>query len=330
MNLNKIPKVELHLHLDCSISYEAVKEMDPGISREYFNRNFISPVKCKNLGEYIKGASEGISLMQTEKNIRIVIDDLFDQLKKDNVIYAEIRFAPFLHTNNGLKAKDVVKIVEESVSRSVSEYQIEARIILCTLRHFQEEQSLATAKLVKKFKNTRVAGFDLAGNESGFPIKNHIPAFQYAKDNSILCTAHAGEAQGPESIYETIENPAVVRIGHGVRCIEDPDLMKIIREREIHLEVCPTSNVQSNVFHEYKDHPIKKLFDYGILLGINTDARTLSNITLSDEYNKLNNIFGFTENDFYNFNLNALKAAFLPERVKQDLISKLNTEMQTS
>lgn len=326
MDYKKLPKTELHLHLDCSISYDAVKKINPATSQEYYNQNFIAPAKCLTLGEYIKGAGEGIKLMQSENNLRLVTDDLFNQLKKDNVIYAEIRFAPLLHSDGGLSAADVVRIVEESVSRAVSEYGIEARLILCTLRHFTKEQSLETVKLVHLFKKSRVAGFDLAGDEAGFSIENHLDAFGYAEENSICCTAHAGEARGPESVYETIVNRAVKRIGHGVRCTQEPELMKIIKERNIHLEICPTSNVQSGVYDEYSDHPVKKILGYGISAGINTDARTLSNITLSEEYRRLAETFGFTASDFYQCNLNALKAAFLPDSVKLKLIERLNKE----
>ena len=322
-----MPKTELHLHLDCSISYDAVRKMNPDISQEYYNQNFISPAKCRTLGEYIKGALEGIKLMQTRKNLSLVTDDLFKQLKKDNVIYAEIRFAPLLHTQGDLNPEEAVSVVEEAVFHAVSGYGIEARLILCTLRHFTAEQSLETVKLVQLFRNSLVAGFDLAGDEAGFPLDNHIAAFEYAMENSIFCTAHAGEARGPESIQEIIKNPAVTRIGHGVRCAEKPELMKIIKERGIHLEICPTSNVQSNVYDEYRDHPVKKLFDYGISAGINTDARTLSHISLSEEYRKLAEVFGWTASDFYAANVNALNAAFLPEQLKLKLKKRFESEM---
>ncbi|MCJ7552861.1 MAG: adenosine deaminase [Ignavibacteriaceae bacterium] len=328
MNYKNIPKVELHLHLDCSLSFEVVNKINSSISLEDYYHNFIAPPKCANLAEYIKRASQGIALMQTEGHLRFVVDDLFKQLKEDNVIYAEIRFAPLLHLQNGLNSEEVVRIVDDSAIKAIAKTGIEARLILCTLRHFSEEQSLDTVKLVHKFKNTTVAGFDLAADEAGFSIDNHIKAFEFARENSIFCTSHAGEAKGPKSIYETLEYLKPSRIGHGVRCIEDSDLMKILKEKNIHLEVCPTSNIQTNVFENYQSHPIHKIYKSGISVGINTDARTLSNISLSDEYQKLHETFGWTKSDFQICNKNALRAAFLNDEIKNKLIKKLEYQSE--
>lgn len=204
MNIENISKVELHLHLDCSLSFEVVKEINPKISFSDYSKQFIAPPKCLNLADYIKRASAGIALMQTEYQLKLVVNDLFKQLKKDNVIYAEIRFAPLLHIEDGLNPKQVVQVVEAAVAEAINKTDIEARLILCTLRHFSEEQSLETVKLVEQFEGSTVAGFDLAADEAGFSINNHIKAFQFANEHSIYCTAHAGEAKGPESIYETL------------------------------------------------------------------------------------------------------------------------------
>ena len=323
MNFKNIPKVELHLHLDCSLSFEVVSKINSNISLEYYNQNFIAPVKCANLAEYIKRASQGISLMQTEEQLKFVVDDLFKQLKEDNVIYTEIRFAPLLHLKEGLSSKEVVRIVDEATSKAIEETGIDARLILCTLRHFSEEQSLETVKLIHLFKDTTVAGFDLAADEAGFRIDSHIKAFRFAHENSIYCTSHAGEAKGPDSIYETLKFLKPKRIGHGVRCIEDPDLLSLIKEQNVHLEICPSSNIQTGVYEDYISHPIQKLYESGISVGINTDARTLSNISLSEEYQNLHETFGWTIGEFRNCNINAIKSAFLPDEIKYKLISKL-------
>jgi adenosine deaminase len=163
----------------------------------------------------------------------------------------------------------------------------------------------------------------IAGDEAGFPLDAHIPAFQYAAQNGIPYTAHAGEASGPESVRETLQRLRPSRIGHGVRSVEAPTLIEHLRKEHMHLEVCPTSNLQTNIYESYAAHPINRLFDAGLSLGVNTDARTITNITLTQEYEKLHQVFGWDKRHFLQCNLNAIRAAFLPEPIKQRLEKRL-------
>jgi len=195
MDYRPFPKIELHLHLDCSLSYQVVQLLNPGISYETYRESFVAPTKCTDLADYISRAVKGFELMQTKEQLKLVTLDLFEQLKSDNVIYAEMRFAPLQHIFKGLTSTEVVEAVNEAVKEGINQTGVEARIILCTLRHYSEVQSIETVKLVEQFKGTHVAGFDIAADEAGFPIDNHISAFQFAKGNGIKCTAHAGEAR---------------------------------------------------------------------------------------------------------------------------------------
>jgi adenosine deaminase len=319
-----LPKIELHLHLDCSFSFDVVRLLRPNITEAEYRTDFIAPEKCYNLADFLKCAPSGISLMQTEKELVAVVRDLFQQLKAENVIYAEIRFAPLQHLDKGLLPENVVEIVAGTVKECIQNTGIKAGLILCTLRHFTEAQSLQTVNLVEKYiKNNLVVGFDLAADEAGYPIDNHISAFQYAVKKDIPRTAHAGEAKGAESVWETLENFKTQRIGHGVRSIEDPRLIGYLIENQIHLEVCPTCNIQTNVFREYSDHPIDKLYKKGISLSVNTDARSLVNVTLAEEYFKLSNTFGWEIKDFYNCNINALSSAFISDIRKASIKESL-------
>ncbi len=316
MDYHQLPKIELHLHLDCSLSYEVVKELDPSISKEVYHNSFIAPKKCTDLADYITRAAKGFELMQTKEQLRLVTLDLFKQLKQDNVIYAEIRFAPLQHTLKGLLAEEVVAIVNETVEEGISKYGVQVGVILCTLRHFTEAQSLETVQLVHKFKGTHIVGFDIAADEAGFPIDNHIKAFRFAKEKQLNCTAHAGEAKGAASVWETLEYLHPTRIGHGVRSIEDPKLLAFIKEKNIHLEVCPTSNIQVDVFDTIEDHPAEALYKAGISMGINTDGRTVSNVSLSEEYSLLEQIFNWDMAYFKKCNLEAIQHSFASEEVK--------------
>ena len=319
MNYDKAPKIELHLHLDCSLSYAVVQKLDPGISKEEYDKSFIAPPKCSDLADYLSRAVKGFQLMQSRESMRLVTLDLFDQLKKDNVIYAEIRFAPLLHTYEELTAEQVVEAVNEAVTEGIKLSGIEAGIILCTLRHHNEEQSMETVQLVNQFKGTHVVGFDIAGDEAGFPIDNHIKAFEFAIANDLNCTAHAGEAKGAASVWETINHFHPSRIGHGARSAEDEALLHYLKNEDIHLEVCPTSNVQTNVIDTMEHHPIDKIFHTGISMSVNTDARTISNVTLANEYDKLKGVFGWNKVHFKTCNLAAIDHAFTSLAIKMKL-----------
>ncbi len=326
MDFKTLPKVELHLHLDCSLSYAVVSRLDPSVTQDEYQNDFIPPDKCTNLAEVLKRASKSVALMQTEEQLRLVTFDAFEQLQSENVLYAELRFAPLLHTGKGLSAVDVVEIVEAAVSSASQATGVEARLILCTLRHFSAKQSMHTAKLVERFKGTLVAALDIAGDEAGFPLDAHIPAFQFAAQNGIPRTAHAGESRGAESVWETLRELGPSRIGHGVHSIEDPALIEHLRKEHVHLEVCPTSNFRTNAVDTYAEHPIDRLYEAGLPLSVNTDGRTLCNITLVQEYEKLYHVFGWDKPHFLQSNLYAIRAAFLPEAVKERLANQLRDE----
>jgi adenosine deaminase len=206
MDFSSLPKIELHLHLDCSLSYKVVSQLKPDVSYEDYQRDYVAPAKCTDLADYIARAVKGTDLMQTKEQLRLVTLDLFEQLKADNVIYAEIRFAPLLHIEKGLTPPEVVSTVNDAVTEGIEKTGVAAGIILCTLRHYSESQSMGTVKLVEQFKGTNVVGFDIAADEAGFPIDNHIAAFTYAKAHGINCTAHAGEARGADSVWETLKH----------------------------------------------------------------------------------------------------------------------------
>ena len=323
-----LPKCELHLHLDCSLSYEVVVKIDPSVTYEAYLQDFIAPKKCTNLADFLTRAVKGFALMQTKEQLQWVVHDLFKQLAADNMLYAEIRFAPLQHTQRGLTPHEVVAATEQAIAAAIKETGIEARLILCTLRHYTAAQSMETVKLVEQFRDSYVAGFDIAADEAGFPIDNHTPAFKYAKEKNIPCTAHAGEASGAESVWETLEYFGPSRIGHGVRSIEDKKLVAHLRKNNIHLEVCPSCNVLIDIYDSYKDHPIDELYKAGVSLSVNTDTRTITNITLNKEYQKLQDTFGWTTNDFYTCNANAIEAAFIPAALKATLLEKLTRSYQ--
>jgi adenosine deaminase len=324
MELRSLPKIELHLHLDCSLSYRAVSALAPSVTREEYQRDYIAPARCANLADFLSRAPKGFQLMQTEDSLRLVTEDVFQQLMDDGVIYAEIRFAPLLHTERSLSPERVVAVVERSVDRLIQETGMQAGLILCTLRHFTEAQSLLTAELVEKFRGSRVVALDLAGDEAGFPLDAHVGAYRYAREHGLFRTAHAGEGLGPESVWETLRLLDPHRIGHGTRSIEDPKLVEHLRRERIHLELCPSANVQIiPSIRSMEEHPIDRLYRAGVSLNVNSDSRMLTPTNLTREYESLQLTFNWTKQDFLRANLMGLDAAFVDVEMKQRLRKRL-------
>lgn len=310
--IEKLPKVELHIHLDGSIrpstaAYLLNKSIDD------VSNNMIASDKCEDLNEYLTKFDYPEKILQTKENLERVAYELALDLKKDNVIYAEIRFAPLKHIKEGLTLDSVV----DSVLDGLSKVNIKTNLILCMMRNDTYSDNLKVIELASKYLNKGVCGIDLAGAEALYKTSSFKELFVMAKKYNIPFTIHSGEADGYDSILATI-NFGATRIGHGIRAIEYDDLINLIIDNNILLEVCPTSNVQTNAVDKYTDHPIKKLIDKGVNVSINTDNRTVSNISLNLEYKKLQESFGFTKELFIKTNLNAIEHAFvsLDEKAK--------------
>ena len=318
MELRLLPKVELHLHLDCSLSFKVVARLAPAVSSEEYLRDYVAPARCTNLADFLSRAPKGFRLMQSEDALRAVTEDVFEQLVEDGVVYAELRFAPLLHTEQGLSAERVVAVVVRAADELTRATGVEWGLILCTLRHFTEEQSMQTARLVEQFRGSRVVALDIAGDEAGFPLDAHVGAYRYAREHGLLRTAHAGEACGPESVWETLRLLDPQRIGHGTRSIEDARLVEHLKREKIHLELCPSSNVQIvPSIASWEEHPIDRLYRAGVSLNLNTDTRMLNPVTLTGEYEGMQRVFGWSEADFLRTNLMGVEAAFAGDSVKE-------------
>ncbi len=319
-------KVELHLHLDCAASYAAVAALAPKTTFAEYRRDFVGPAKCASLADFLARPRRIVALMQSPRGLRVITEDLFDQLARDGVAYAEVRFAPYLHTEAGMRVEQVVAEVERSAAAAAAATGIEARLILCTMRHFKAARSLRTAELVREFEGGLVAGLDIAGDEAGFPLDEHEEAFRYAAEHGLALTAHAGESSGPASVWETLRRLRPTRLGHGIRSIEDPALVEHLARQGVHLEVCPSSNVVTSAVGSYEDHPVDRLYRAGVPLSISTDVRTMIDTTLTGEYERLRAGFGWREEHFRRCNRAALSAAFAPEEVKQRVAARLGIE----
>lgn len=324
--LARLPKLELHLHLDCSPSLAWARQFLPDLTPERFRQEFQLTEKCRDLSVFLSRIPRVLDLMQQAQALSQAVDDLFEQLAVDGVIYAEIRFAPLLHLEAGLTPEQVVTAVDTAIAAASARTGIGAGLILCTLRHFSEQQGLTTVALARQFATGTVVGLDLAADEAGFPLEPHVRAFEQAEHWGIARTAHAGEALGAASVRETLTRLRPARIGHGVRAIEDPRLVEQLAKSGVHLEVCPACNVLIDVFERLEDHPVDRLLRAGVSLGINTDGRTIPAVTLVDQYQQLAQVFGWDLDRFRQINRHAAQAAFLPEARKAELVARLDRE----
>lgn len=313
----KMPKIELHLHLDGSVRTQTACEI--------LNRNVKDEMQvnnCQNLTDYLSKFEMPIKVMQTKENLERISYELALDLKEDNVIYAEIRFCPLFHTNN-LSLDEVVT----SILKGLKKVDIKTNLILCMMRGLEEEENKKIIYLAKKYLNKGVVGIDLAGDEAKYKTKDYEYLFKLAKENNIPFTIHAGEADDYISILDAVKMGAK-RIGHGVKVIDSENTIDKLIKENITLEVCPKSNIDTCIVNEYKLHPIQKLYKSGVKITVNTDNKTVSNIDLTKEYQNLAFTFNFTKNDFLKFNINAIEASFLnnleKEELKQIIIDKYN------
>lgn len=317
------PKIELHLHLDCSLMRRALHRLGDPIGEANFRRIYSAPERCDTLLDYLKAIAPSCVVLQTAPALRIAMEELIRALAGDGVIYAEIRFAPHTHQNGGLSLDEVMVAVTDGLTAGMEATGITAGLILCALCDYAPERNLPVIELAHRWRDRGVVGVDLAGDEAGHPAAANRTVFDRAHTLGLPVTAHAGEAAGPDSLREVIELLRPARIGHGVRSIESEDLLTEIKARNLHLEICPSSNIQVGVFAAYADHPIDLMSRRGLSLSINTDARTVAPLSLSLEYRRLAKCFGWQAGEFLAHNLEAVRHAFLPASEKDRLSARL-------
>jgi adenosine deaminase len=327
--LGSLPKVLLHEHLDGvlrpstvidlakSIKYTLLPSEDPDALGEWFHRG----ANQGSLPEYLKGFAHTIAVMQTEEALERVAYEQAQDLSLDGVIYFETRFAPIFHTQKGLTPQQVVAAVLKGLERGKKDFGISSGLIICAMRNM--DASLEMAELAVDFRNRGVVGFDLAGEEGGYPPKKHVEAFHYIQRQNFNITIHAGEGYGKESIWQAIQYCGAHRIGHGTRLIDDiavadgkvvklGDLAQYLLDKRIPLEICLLSNVHTGAARSLEEHPFRILFREKFRVTLNTDNRLMSNTSMSKEFAAAADAYGLSIDDFEKITINAMKSAFLP------------------
>ena len=320
-----IPKAELHLHLDGSVRPQTVLELAkqevvplPADDVEQLRDFLEADERTSSLVEYIEFFELPIAVLQTIPALERATYELCEDLARENVRYAEIRYGPWLHVQRGLSLTDVIRAVLAGWSQGRKDFKLEGGIIATALRDMPPAQNLALAQVAGRFMGEGVIGFDLAGDEAGHPPILHEDAFRLARSMGLNITIHAGEAAGPESVRQAISMGAR-RLGHGVRAQEDADVIAMIKENDVELDMAPTSNVQTKAVRHMQDHPLKRYYDEGIKVTISTDSRTVSDITLTREYETAVQVIGCTQPDVWAMNLQALDGGFADPEVRRRL-----------
>src|ERR1700691_5199445 len=327
--LRSLPKVLLHEHLDGVLRPQTVIDLANDVKYLELPTNapdalaqwFHQGANQGSLAKYLEGFAHTIAVMQTEEALERVAYEQVEDLSRDGVVYFETRFAPIFHTRNGLTHQQVVSAVLKGLERGRKAFGVPSGLIICAMRNM--DVSLEMAELAVDFRDRGVVGFDLAGEEGGYPPKKHVDAFHYIQRQNFNITIHAGEGYGKESIWQAIQYCGAHRIGHGTRLIEDiavvdgkavklGDLAQYVLDKRIPLEICLISNVHTGATPSLAEHPFKILYQEKFRVTLNTDNRLMSHTPMSKEFEAAANTFGLSLDDFEKITINAMKSAFLP------------------
>lgn len=333
--IKEVPKVLLHDHLDGGLRPQTVIELakdmkynklptsDPGELAEWFHRG----ANKGNLVEFLQGFAHTCGVMQTKESLERVAFEMIEDMYNDGVVYIETRFAPVFHTGKGLHWEEVVQAVLTGLEKGKQKYSVGYGLIISAMRNMK--LSLEMAELAVDFRDKGVVGFDLAGEEGGYPPKKHIDAFQYIQRENFNITVHAGEAFGKESIWQALQWCSSHRIGHATRLIEDMvirdgelismgTLAQFVLDKRIPLEICLLSNVHTGAVKSLELHPFGTYYKYKFRVCLNTDDRLMSNTTMTNEFQIAADVFGIGLDDMEKLTINAMKSAFIPykQRIK--------------
>jgi adenosine deaminase len=331
--LRRLPKAELHCHLDGSLRPGTLLEL----AREYgapmprsdaeSMRNYMRASDVHSLEEYLERFAITLSVLQTAEALERVAYELVEDAAADGVRYIEVRYAPVLNVQGGLTLDQAVEAPLRGLARAEQEHGTVGRVIVCALRHLDPDLSMEIAELAVDYRLRGVVGFDLAGPEAAHPASHHARAFAYVREHGLACTCHAGEGAGAESVHEAVHVCGAERLGHAARLIEDASLLDYVGERGIPLEICLTSNVQTGAAPSYERHPVREFFDRGLSVVLNTDNRLMSDTTLTDEYMLAAERLRFDVDELSTIALNGFESSFLPLDERHRLVERAREEI---
>jgi adenosine deaminase len=332
--LVRLPKAELHVHLDGSLRPATLIELAQSARVNLPSKDpvevarFMKADGVRDLTEYLERFALTIAVLQTPEALERVAYEMVVDAGADGVRHLEVRYCPVLSCTGGLAMPDVLAAIGRGLVRGEADVGISTGFIACTLRHLDPAVSEEIARAAVAAREHGVVGFDIAGGEAGQPAAPHCTAFEIAARGGLGITVHAGEAAGAESIAEAVYECKAERIGHGTRLGEDLALLAYVRDREIPLEVSLTSNVQTRAVPSYAAHPLRQYFRAGIAVTLSSDNWLISGVTLSGEYWRAHTELGFQRADIDRLILNGAAAAFLPLPQRQSLVTDFRHRLE--
>ncbi|MCU1544922.1 MAG: adenosine deaminase [Homoserinimonas sp.] len=364
VNISTLPKVSLHDHLDGGLRPQTIIELADAVGLDLpqldaggsdtkgaaaLGQWFADQSQSGSLVEYLKTFDITTAVMQTHEGLTRVAREFVQDLVADGVVYGEVRWAPEQHLSRGLTLDETVEAVQEGLQAGIEDaahagHRIQIGQLVTAMRH--ADRALEIAQLAVRHRDRGVVGFDFAGAEAGFPPSKARDAFNYLANQFFPTTVHAGEADGLDSIRSALTDGRALRLGHGVRIAEDIEIdseddentyvtlggvAQWVKDREIALELSPSSNLQTNAWgRQLIDHPFDLLYQLGFRVTVNTDNRLMSNTSLSKELSLLSTTFGYDIDDIETFQLNAAAAAFLPVEDREDLAEQISAGFETA
>ena len=331
--LTRIPKAELHCHLDGSLRPATLAELarQHGVRLPDFDpeavRAYMRVDNAHNLEEYLERFEVTLAVLQDSESLERAAYELAEDAAADGVRYLETRYAPVLNVRNGLTLGEAIEAPLRGLARAERTHGIISRTIVCALRTLPPEISMQMARLAAEYRGHGVVGFDLAGAERGYPAADHESAFQHAIAHGLACTCHAGEGWGPDSVRQAVEACGAKRLGHATRLIEDAALTEDVARRGVALEICLTSNLQTRATTSYATHPLRRYFDLGLDVVLNTDNRLMSDVTLVDEYRHAAEHLDFSPEELCRVALNGFEHAFLAPNEKAELVARARRDI---
>ena len=327
MNYLDLPKIDLHCHLDGSVRPETILSLAtqqgvalPTQDIEQIRELMIAPETCKDLDEYLQRFMLPLSVMQTATALERITFELFEDAAKENVKYLEVRFAPLLHINQGLTLDQIIGSVVKGMKRAEQQYDIHGNFILSVLRHMPTTRINEVLDSGLPYLNKGVVAFDVAGSEPDGFCQAFVPHAEYAAQKGYRVTIHAGEQGSGQNVYDAITQLGAERIGHGIHIKGHAEAYAQVKGDEIALETCPSSNIQTKAVDALSNHPIDAFYKDGIHVTINTDNRTVSNTTMTDEVRKVVEQFALTEQDYFAIYRLSVAHAFASDDVKHHLL----------
>lgn len=323
--LKNLPKIELHCHLDGSLSRDF---MEKRLGRSVSEEELSVTGDCASLAEYLEKFDLPCACLKEEEGLEGAGYDVLKRMAEENVCYAEIRFAPLLSVTGDMNTRQVIEALLRGLERGKKDFGVAYNVIACAMRHHSEEQNYQMIKTAREYLGAGVCAVDLAGAEAQYPMTEFMELFRKTKRLGMPFTIHAGECGNADNIADAVQAGAK-RIGHGIAMRGRTEIQKMVRDADIGVEMCPISNLQTKAVTCESEYPLREFLDFGICVTINTDNRTVSHTSMVQELKFIQETYGIRDEEIVKLMKNAAKTAFADEKTKEWMYKKICDEVKT-